>query len=60
MNDAPGVGSDSGAAQVRQEAIAASADDFDENGALTRAFLLRRGYCCREGCTNCPYGFVAA
>lgn len=22
---------------------------------LTRAFLLRRGYCCGSGCRHCPY-----
>ena len=22
---------------------------------LSRDFLLRRGYCCNMGCTNCPY-----
>ncbi|HEX8917819.1 MAG TPA: DUF5522 domain-containing protein [Chloroflexota bacterium] len=32
------------------------ADDiFDENGALSAAFLLARGYCCANGCRNCPY-----
>ena len=35
-----------------------SAEDFDQNGALTREFLLRRGFCCDNGCRNCPYGFV--
>jgi hypothetical protein len=30
---------------------------FDEDGALSRAFLLRRGFCCENGCKNCPYGF---
>jgi len=30
-------------------------DIFDENGALTAAFLLARGYCCGNGCRNCPY-----
>jgi hypothetical protein len=30
-------------------------DIFDENGALTAAFLLSRGYCCGNGCRNCPY-----
>ncbi len=30
---------------------------FDRDGALARAFLLRRGHCCRSGCRNCPYGF---
>src|ERR1700681_2206682 len=37
--------------------IVATAADFDEHGALTRDFLLRRGQCCQEGCHNCPYGF---
>jgi len=32
-------------------------DIFDEDGALTREFLLQRGYCCQNGCRNCPYGF---
>lgn len=22
---------------------------------LSREFLLNRGYCCKNGCTNCPY-----
>jgi hypothetical protein len=30
-------------------------DIFDEDGALTAAFLLSRGYCCGNGCRNCPY-----
>ena len=30
---------------------------FDEDGALSRAFLLQRGFCCENGCKNCPYGF---
>ena len=30
-------------------------DIFDENGALSRGFLLARGYCCGNGCRNCPY-----
>jgi hypothetical protein len=43
-----------------QTAGAAGPADFDENGALSRDFLLRRGHCCQEGCRNCPYGFAAA
>jgi hypothetical protein len=32
------------------------ADDiFDAGGALTAAYLLSRGYCCGNGCRNCPY-----
>ncbi len=31
---------------------------FDADGALTREFLLKRGYCCGNGCRNCPYGHV--
>jgi len=30
-------------------------DIFDEDGALTAAYLLERGYCCANGCRNCPY-----
>jgi Family of unknown function (DUF5522) len=30
-------------------------DIFDEDGALTADFLLNRGYCCGNGCRNCPY-----
>lgn len=30
-----------------------------ENGlyVFTAHYLARRGYCCRSGCRNCPYGF---
>ena len=30
---------------------------IDENGlyVATRAFLMRRGYCCANQCRNCPY-----
>jgi hypothetical protein len=28
---------------------------FDENGALSASFLLARGFCCGNGCRNCPY-----
>lgn len=30
---------------------------FGADGALTREYLLSRGFCCREGCRHCPYGF---
>lgn len=30
---------------------------FDADGALSREYLLDRGYCCENGCRNCPYGF---
>lgn len=30
---------------------------LDADGALSREFLLHRGYCCGNGCRNCPYGF---
>jgi hypothetical protein len=32
---------------------------FDADGALTREFLLDRGFCCGNKCRNCPYGWVA-
>ena len=35
-------------------------DYYFEDGlmVLTARYLLRRGYCCEQGCRNCPYGFV--
>lgn len=30
-------------------------DIFDQNGALSASFLLARGFCCGNGCRNCPY-----
>jgi len=30
---------------------------FDADGALTQEYLRHRGYCCENGCRNCPYGY---
>ena len=32
---------------------------WDEQGlmVLTKDYLLRRGYCCENGCRHCPYEF---
>ena len=30
-------------------------EDKTYNAPLTREFLLDRGYCCDNGCKNCPY-----
>jgi hypothetical protein len=32
---------------------------FNEDGFMvfTAAYLLKRGYCCENGCRHCPYGF---
>lgn len=34
-------------------------DYYMENGrfVLTAFFLEQRGYCCKNGCRHCPYGF---
>lgn len=36
-------------------------DDYymSEEGYLvfTEKYLLKRGYCCKNGCRHCPYGF---
>ncbi len=38
-----------------------TAEDFylNENGFMvfTEAYHLKRGYCCKNGCKHCPYGF---
>lgn len=32
---------------------------FNEEGLMvfTKQYHLKRGYCCKSGCLNCPYGF---
>ncbi|MBD1398931.1 hypothetical protein H9Q13_17305 [Pontibacter sp. JH31] len=34
-------------------------DFYVERGlmVLTAKYLLKRGYCCKNACRNCPYGF---
>ena len=34
---------------------------FNENGLMvfTSAYHLQRGYCCGNGCLNCPYNYEA-
>jgi hypothetical protein len=29
----------------------------DGRWVFTEHFLRQRGYCCKSGCRNCPYGF---
>ena len=43
-----------------QEPLKEGEDYYFEDGlmVLTARYLLRRGYCCEQGCRNCPYGFV--
>lgn len=37
-------------------------DYYIEDGLYvwTEDYLRRRGYCCRNGCRHCPYGFNEA
>jgi hypothetical protein len=41
----------------KSEKFTEGKDYFFEDGlmVLTAHFLLGRGYCCRNGCRNCPY-----
>jgi hypothetical protein len=34
-------------------------DYYFENGLMvfTKEYHLKRGYCCKNGCRHCPYGF---
>ncbi|MGK7393777.1 MAG: DUF5522 domain-containing protein [Candidatus Cyclobacteriaceae bacterium M3_2C_046] len=36
-------------------------DDYyvDENGLVvfTALYHIKRGFCCKSGCKNCPYGY---
>jgi hypothetical protein len=42
---------------TKQERLIEGVDYYFENGlmVLTAHFLLRRGYCCGNGCRHCPY-----
>lgn len=44
----------------QEEPLKEGEDYYFEDGlmVLTARYLLRRGYCCEQGCRNCPYGFV--
>ena len=44
-----------------REVLTEGEDYYFENGlmVLTERYLLRRGYCCEQGCRHCPYGYVA-
>ena len=41
----------------KTEKFVEGVDYYFENGLmiLTKHFLSKRGYCCRNGCLNCPY-----
>ena len=43
-----------------EEEVVEGEDYYFEDGlmVLTARYLLRRGYCCEQGCRHCPYGFV--
>ena len=49
--------SDSRAEQSQQLPLIKDTDYYLENGfcVFTASFLLRRGYCCDNGCRHCPY-----
>jgi hypothetical protein len=40
-----------------QQTFVEGEDYYFENGLMvfTARFLLKRGYCCNNGCRNCPY-----
>jgi hypothetical protein len=46
--------------EPKQERLVEGRDYYFENGlmVLTEYFLLKRGYCCENGCRHCPYGFT--
>ena len=46
--------------ESEQEVLIENEDYYFENGlmVLTSQYLLRRGYCCEQGCRHCPYGYI--
>ena len=51
------ISSEKQAANSKREIFTEGIDYYFENGLmiLTAAFLVKRGYCCGNGCRNCPY-----
>jgi hypothetical protein len=47
------------AAEPQEEKFVEGLDYYFEDGlfVLTEHYLLKRGYCCKNGCRHCPYGF---
>ena len=48
--------------EEKQERLIEGKDYYFEDGlmVLTEHFLLKRGYCCENGCRHCPYRFGKA
>jgi hypothetical protein len=46
--------------EKNEEPLKEGEDYYFEDGlmVLTAHYLLRRGYCCEQGCRHCQYGFV--
>lgn len=43
---------------MREEIVLVEGEDYYREGAavvFTARYLLRRGYCCGNGCRHCPY-----
>lgn len=46
-------------ADEQAESLVEGIDYYIENGlyVFTAYYLEKRGYCCKNGCRHCPYGF---
>ena len=44
---------------AKSESLKEGLDFYLENGyrVFTEHYLSKRGYCCKNGCRHCPYGF---
>ncbi|MBO3699233.1 DUF5522 domain-containing protein [Roseivirga sp. E12] len=45
----------------KNQIFASKTEDYyigkDGKLVFTELYLLKRGYCCQNGCRHCPYGF---
>ena len=46
-------------AELKKQPLVEDEDFYWEGASMvfTARFLSRRGYCCKNGCRHCPYGF---
>lgn len=56
MSDKPGEKEVPPSGELKEDV-----DYYFDNGlmVLTAGYLLKRGYCCRNGCRHCPYPQLA-
>ncbi|MBO9703536.1 MAG: hypothetical protein J7604_25230 [Sporocytophaga sp.] len=59
VNEKLGVNSSLDSKRKKEPLVEQEDYYYNEQGnwVFTSKYLLKRGYCCKNGCKHCPYGF---